>query len=154
MALQQAFYKKHFKGFIETVPAYASLAVFYDVAAVKKNYPVTTSAFEFVKSFTEQLISKINDADETAKRLPINIPVYYNGEDLADVARQHQLSVEEVIRIHTGKPYLVYMIGFLPGFAYMGKVDERISTARHATPRAHVKPGSVGIAGFQTGGCP
>lgn len=151
LALQQAFYKNNFKGFIETVPAYASLAVFYDVAAVKKNAAVTTSAFEFVKCFTEQMISKIDAVTETSKTVPINIPVYYNGEDLAGVARQHQLSVEEVIRIHCGKIYLVYMIGFLPGFAYMGKVDERIITARLATPRTHVKPGSVGIAGFQTG---
>lgn len=151
MALQQAFYKNHFKGFIETVPAYASLAVFYDVAIVKKNDAVTTTAFEFVQSFTEQLLSELNDADEITKRVPINIPVYYNGEDLAGVARQHHLSVEELIRIHTGKIYRVFMIGFLPGFAYMGKVDERIATPRLAIPRTHVKPGGVGIAGFQTG---
>ena len=151
MALQQAFYKNHFKGFIETVPAYASLAVFYDVAIVKKNNAAAATAFDFVKSFTQQLIRELQDADETTKEIIINIPVYYNGEDLAAIAMQHQLSVQEVIRIHTAKTYRVFMIGFLPGFAYMGKVDERIATPRLAIPRTHVKPGSVGIAGFQTG---
>ncbi len=151
MALQEAFYKNNFKGFIETVPAYASLAVFYDVAIVKKNNAVAATALDFVKSFTEQLIGELKDTDETTKEIPINIPVYYNGEDLAAIAMQHKLSVQEVIRIHTGKTYHVFMIGFLPGFAYMGKVDERIATPRLAIPRIYVKPGSVGIAGSQTG---
>ncbi len=151
IALQQAVEKNKFKGFVETVPAYSSLAIFFDVAAVKNNYADKTTAFEFVKTFTEKLIGEINDTAVIAKRETISIPVYYNGEDLDYVAEQHKLSVAELISIHTEKTYRVYMIGFLPGFAYMGKLDERIATARRSSPRTNVKAGSVGIAGFQTG---
>jgi inhibitor of KinA len=150
IALQQAFAKNNFKGLIETVPAYASLAIFYNVATVKINYTAHATAFDFVKNFTDQLISEINFT-ETPKNNLITIPVYYNGEDLGNVALQHNISAEEVISIHTSKPYHVFMIGFLPGFAYMGKVEESIATPRLATPRTNVKAGSVGIAGFQTG---
>ncbi len=150
MALHQAFAKNSFKGFIETVPAYTSLAIFYDVPTVKKNYRADNTAFDFVENFTHQLISNINFT-ETLTSNTITIPVYYNGENIEQVALLHNLSVEEVINIHTKKMYRVFMIGFLPGFAYMGKVDERIATPRLATPRTNVKAGSVGIAGFQTG---
>ena len=150
MALHHAFQQNKFRGFIETVPAYASLAVFYDTAIIYKAYPVTTTAFDLVKNITEQLVKNIHTA-AIIKGNTINIPVYYNGVDLETIATQHQLSVEEVIRIHASKTYRVFMIGFLPGFAYMGKVDERIATPRHATPRINVQAGSVGIADLQTG---
>jgi inhibitor of KinA len=150
MALQQALAKNNFKGFVETVPAYASLAVFYDAVIVKNNYPVTTTAIDIVKNCVEKLIYEINST-AVIKRTTIAIPVYYNGEDVEAVAKLHQLSIEEVINIHTAKTYRVFMIGFLPGFAYMGKVDERIATPRLSSPRTNVQAGSVGIAGFQTG---
>ena len=150
IALQRIFERQHFEGFIETVPAYNALAVFYDVAIIKHRYQIEISAFNFVKSFTEDLLAELNTGI-VIKPEAIIIPVYYNGEDLESVAQQHQLSTAEVVAIHTAKPYRVFMIGFLPGFAYMGKVDERIATPRHAAPRANVKAGSVGIAGLQTG---
>ncbi len=81
----------------------------------------------------------------------IEVPVLYDGDDLAFVAQQHQLSHEDVISIHTANEYRVFMIGFLPGFAYMGSVDQRIATPRKSTPRTAVPAGSVGIAGIQTG---
>ena len=150
IALQQAFAKNNFKGYIETVPAYTSLAIFYDVAIVKRNYSHAATAFDAVKKITKQLLTQI-DVSIINEKTIIAIPVYYNGEDLDNVALQHNISAEEVITIHTSKPYRVFMIGFLPGFAYMGKIDERIATPRLVTPRTNVKPGSVGIAGFQTG---
>ncbi|GAB2837907.1 5-oxoprolinase subunit B family protein [Ferruginibacter profundus] len=150
IALHQEFSKNNFIGFIETVPAYCSLAVFYNAAMVKKNNPAATTAFEWVKNFTMQLIHETT-IDTVNELETITMPVYYNGEDLEYIATQHQLSVDDVISIHTAISYRVYMIGFLPGFAYMGKVDERIFTPRLATPRTNVKAGSVGIAGFQTG---
>lgn len=149
-ALAKAFHKNNFKGFVEAVPAYSSLAVFYDVETIKKNYKVETTVFDHVKIFTEKLISKMTTSVITNKEV-ITIPVHYNGEDLHHVAKLHGLSVAEVISIHTGRPYRVFMIGFLPGFAYMGKVDERIATSRHPSPRINVKAGTVGIAGLQTG---
>ena len=151
MALQQLFAANHFKGFTETVPAYASLAVFFDVRMVKKNYVVSTTVVDFVKTFTEQLIEKLNDDVPEVQRNTITIPVYYNGDDLALIANEHQLQEVEVIRIHTSKIYRVFMVGFLPGFTYMGSVDERIATPRRSSPRIKVPAGSVGIAGFQTG---
>jgi inhibitor of KinA len=151
MALQQAVLQTPFKGFIETVPAYASLAIFYDLAEVKNNNTAHITAFDFLKYYTEQLLLELKAVSSAENKPPVEIPVYYNGEDLVVLAKLHQLSVEEVIRLHTEKTVRVFMIGFLPGFAYMGKVDERIATPRLAIPRTRVKPGSVGIAGSQTG---
>ena len=82
------------------------------------------------------------------------IPVCYEdefGPDLEDVARFARCSAEEVVRLHSEHTYRVYLIGFLPGFAYLGKVDERIGMGRQETPRMRVAAGSVAIAGFQTG---
>jgi inhibitor of KinA len=150
IALAQALQENNFKGFVETVPAYNSLAIFYDTAAVKKYYAPFTTAFEFVTKFIEEKINTTRMLNLENKRV-INIPVYYNGDDLAAVADEKHLTVEEVIRIHTSKAYRVFMVGFLPGFAYMGKVDERIAVPRLSSPRNNVKAGSVGIAGLQTG---
>jgi inhibitor of KinA len=149
--LQLLFAKNNFKGFVETVPAYTSLAIFYDTVTIRHNYKEVTTAFDFVKMHTEKLINEIAGSFTGIKRKTITIPVYYNGEDLEHVAMQHRLSIEQVIKIHTEKTYRVFMIGFLPGFAYMGKLDERIATPRLSSPRTNVKAGSVGIAGFQTG---
>ena len=151
LALHQLFAQKSFNGFIETVPAYNSLAVFYNVTEIKNNNTSYTTAYDFVKSFTELLLAELNSNPSFIINKTITIPVLYNGEDLASVAEQHQLSIEDVISIHTAKPYRVFMVGFLPGFPYLGKLDDRIATPRLAAPRLNVKAGSVGIAGFQTG---
>jgi inhibitor of KinA len=84
----------------------------------------------------------------------LEIPVYYGGEfgpDLEDVANMHGLTPEEVIRIHSGVTYTVYFLGFVPGFAYLGEVPDRIATPRVAVPRKKVEAGSVGIADNHTG---
>jgi len=151
IALQQAFAAGFFTGFGETVPAYSSLAIFYDAVAIRKYHPAEVSAFDFVKKHTEQLISRLGEADNQSEKARITIPVYYNGDDLNEVAHQHGMTKEELVSIHSEKEYRVYMIGFQPGFAYMGKLDERIVTPRKATPRTIVPAGSVGIAGLQTG---
>jgi len=84
----------------------------------------------------------------------VEIPVCYGGDlgpDLDDVARMHELSPDEVVRLHSAAEYLVYMIGFMPGFAYLGGLPERIATPRRKTPRTAVPAGTVGIGGRQTG---
>src|SRR4029453_17101312 len=84
----------------------------------------------------------------------VEIPVCYGGElgpDLEDVARAHDLSIDDVVGIHSGDEYLVYMVGFMPGFAYLGGVSERIATPRRPVPRTRVPAGTVGIGGSQTG---
>jgi inhibitor of KinA len=94
--------------------------------------------------------------DVTVKQHPrvVEIPVCYGGEfgpDLGYVAEHNQLSVEEVIEIHTSGQYLVYMIGFAPGFPYLGGMSERIMAPRRQSPRLAIPAGTVGIAGMQTG---
>src|SRR5699024_11477928 len=82
------------------------------------------------------------------------IPVCYGGEygpDIENIAENAGLSVEEVIKIHSSRDYLIYMLGFLPGFCYLGGLDERIHTPRLANPRIKINAGSVGIGGSQPG---
>ena len=84
----------------------------------------------------------------------MEIPVCYGGEygpDLDFVAKYNRLTPEEVVRLHTSAEYLIYMLGFTPGFSYMGGMDERIATPRLESPRVLIHAGSVGIAGKQTG---
>lgn len=133
--------KQSFEGFVESVPAYSSLAVFY-----KTNF-----TFDFVKSFLEKRIASQEVNESELSPAILELPVLYDGEDLDFIAQQHHLTCDEVISIHTSKAYRVFMIGFLPGFPYMGSVDERIATSRKSSPRIAVPAGSVGIAGIQTG---
>jgi KipI family sensor histidine kinase inhibitor len=81
----------------------------------------------------------------------VEIPVVYDGEDLAEVARRTGLEVEEVAARHGGRDYRVWMLGFAPGFPYLGVLDEALRVPRRATPRARLAAGSVAIAGLQTG---
>ena len=87
-------------------------------------------------------------------REPVRIPVCYGGDlgpDLPGVAAFAGMREAEVVRVHTGTVYRVFLLGFVPGFAYLGIVDRRIAMPRHTTPRVRVPLGSVGIAGVQTG---
>jgi inhibitor of KinA len=142
--------KYPFEGYIEAVPAYASLTVFYDVLQVRNAYSETNTAYTFAENYLITALAKLESAEGKDSNL-IEIPVVYQGEDLAFVAAHNHLSIEEVIIIHTSATYRVFMMGFLPGFAYLGGMDERIATPRKSTPRTKVPAGSVGIAGKQTG---
>jgi KipI family sensor histidine kinase inhibitor len=132
------------RGIIETVPAYVTLLVHYD---------------PLVLSFTElqnYLRTKIDLVEEITHREPrlIEVPVRYGGEhgiDLESVAAKLQLQVEEVIDRHRGMVYTVYMMGFTPGFPYMGKLPEALVLPRLERPRTRVPAGTVAIAGSQTG---
>jgi inhibitor of KinA len=150
VALFQLLREKPFDGFIESVPAYSSLAVFYAPEIIQTNLKIT-SAFDFVKKYLEDVLVHEFKFHESNEHRILKIPVFYNGEDLDFVANQHQLTKDEVIAIHSLKTYRVFMIGFLPGFPYMGTVDDRIATPRKSSPRTSVPSGSIGIAGYQTG---
>jgi len=88
---------------------------------------------------------------ETVVTRSVEIPVIYDGEDLGEVARRTGLGVEEVIKCHSGRDYRVWMLGFAPGFPYLGVLDEVLHLPRRASPRARIAAGSVAIAGAQTG---
>jgi inhibitor of KinA len=142
--LQLAEFIEHnsFTGFIELVPAYSSLTIFYDLRIVRQNFKQFPTAFSAVQNFAEMALKNLK------------IPVCYHknfAPDLEFVAQNANLTIDEVIKIHTSKYYRVFMIGFLPGFAYLGEIDEKISAPRQSTPRNWIEKGSVGIAGRQTG---
>ncbi len=145
--------KNQFSGFIEIVPAYSSLSVFYDVLKVRKEFPHFETAFEAIKSFIENALENLSNISENKSRL-IEIPVGFSKEfalDLEFVAEINNLEKSEVVEIFTSRTYRVFLLGFLPGFAYMGELDERIVAPRKDSPRKKVPKGSVGIAGKQTG---
>jgi inhibitor of KinA len=135
----------------DIVPAYTSLAVHYNPLAIVKEEGHQT-IFETVVSQIKKIIDERDDQPEETQRV-IRVPVCYEkryAPDLEQLATEKELTVQQVIELHTAKSYRVYMIGFLPGFAYMGEVDERIAFPRKQQP-ANVAAGSVGIAGKQTG---
>ncbi len=99
------------------------------------------------------MLHRLGEASEPPPRT-VEIPVCYGGEfgeDLAFVAEHADLTPDEVIEIHSGAEYLVYMLGFAPGFPYLGGMPERITAPRRDSPRLKIPAGSVGIAGSQTG---
>ncbi len=153
VALSNRLAKDPFPGFIESVPAYASTSIFYDIAEVRRNFPEFPNAFHAVSSIVDLALEDLDTTASSPSRL-VEIPVRFDAEagpDLDIVAESAGISTESVIEIFSGTVYRVFMLGFLPGFSYMGEVDERIATPRKSTPRAVVPKGSVGIAGKQTG---
>ena len=134
----------------DLIPAYGTLTIVYDVNSIRQHHP---SAYEWVKRETESALHDCGESEALAAR-KLQIPVCYDfefGFDLKQLARARKFSVDEVIALHTQETYRVYMLGFLPGFAYMGIVNEKIAAPRLSSPRRHVPAGSVGIAGNQTG---
>jgi inhibitor of KinA len=139
-------------GMIEAVPAYSSLTVYYDVLSLRK-MPEGTVLYNHMKAQVQERINGLKDlSNDTPCRL-MQIPVCYDpvlAPGLKELAATRNLSINDIIQIHTTRTYRVYMLGFLPGFAYMGEVDDRISIPRKMQPE-NVAAGSVGIAGKQTG---
>ena len=137
--------KENIDGIVELVPTYCSLLINYDV--LKIDY---STLVEKLKTFLNNNLETAEGEEVTL----VEIPTLYNdefGPDLSYVAEYNKLSKEEVIKIHTGTDYLVYMLGFMPGFTYLGGMSEKIATPRLESPRLQIYPGSVGIAGKQTG---
>lgn len=137
----------------DIVPAYSSLVIFYDLLILENKKPINKSCLEIVLAHVKKILAE----DIKISSLParkIKIPVCYSEKyalDLDDISKEIKMSANEIINLHTARKYRVYMIGFTPGFAYMGEVDERIAMPRKVQPRTKVEAGSVGIAGTQTG---
>ena len=149
--------KYPFTGMVEYVMSYTSLVVYYNPFVVKKAAEnKDKSALQLVTDYLDGCMEKTQAADEKKANV-VEIPVCYGGKygpDIEFVAEYNHLSVDEVIQIHTAPEYLVYMIGFCPGFPYLGGMDERIATPRRDMPRLEIPARSIGIAGQQTGGYP
>ena len=140
-------------GVIEYVPAFASVAVHYDPMQVGAGGDSSETPQARLVETLRAALSSVRD-EMVLPAAIVEVPVCYGGElgpDLEDVARAHDLSVDEVVEIHSGGDYLVYMVGFMPGFAYLGGLSERIATPRRSVPRTRVPSGTVGIGGSQTG---
>lgn len=158
MLISAALEERPFAGFIECVPAFASIAIHYDPWLVRKSRILAEhgdgTIFETVCSRLQPYLrmEQLNNSVQIART--IEIPVCYGGEegpDLSFVAEHNGLTDNQVISIHSSVTYLVYMLGFAPGFPYLGGMSEEIATPRQGTPRTIIPQGSVGIAGQQTG---
>jgi inhibitor of KinA len=146
LAAADALRRRRVPGMRDIVPAFASLAVHFD--------PLSAAVDDVEAAVTDVLASEPGSVVEAVTRPPLEIPVCYGGAfgpDLDAVAAWSGCSADEVVAIHSEPTYRVFMLGFLPGFAYLGTVDGRIAMPRHPAPRTQVAAGSVGIAGQQTG---
>ena len=138
----------HLEGIVEMVPTYCALLIQYD--ALRYTYAEICHILEPIYN------QPVRAADNELVTV-VEIPTVYGGKfgpDLGFVASHNQLTEDEVVTIHSGTDYLVYMMGFIPGFTYLGGMDPRIATPRLSSPRTVIPAGSVGIAGEQTGTYP
>lgn len=143
-SLNEAMAKVKPKGIVETIPTFRSLMVQYD--------PLVLSYTELVK-LLEQFMQQEGEAKELHKKI-ITIPVCFGGNmgpDLKDVADYHHMTTDEVIRLCCSKDVLIYMLGFTPGYPYIGGMPKELATPRLSSPRLKVPAGSVGIGGEQLG---
>ncbi len=143
-AFNIALEKRGLPGIVETVPTYRSLTVHYRPEIIR---------FEKLREALKELLGSL-DAVEIPPASVVEIPVLYGGDmgpDIGFVAEHNNKTIEEVIKIHSAPEYLIYMLGFTPGFPYMGGMSAEIATPRLTSPRVKIPGGSVGIAGSQTG---
>jgi inhibitor of KinA len=139
-------------GVKEMVPAYSTLTIYYDLAYWTRNHENNLTALDLIKAEIEKRLSRPVIIHQREERT-VRIPVCYETAialDIEQVADLKGITPDEVIALHSSVTYKVYMMGFLPGFAYMGEVDEKIAVPRKPQP-TNIIAGSVGIAGKQTG---
>jgi len=128
-------------GVVEVLPTFRSLMVFYD--------PLKISYKKLCKKL--QACPALPEDRAVGEKKILEVPCWYEGPDLADMEALTGLPREQIIEIHSSVDYKIYMMGFLPGFVYLGGLDPRICAPRLPTPRTRIEPGSVGIGGNQTG---
>lgn len=144
MALKMVLEQKPIRGIVELIPAYCSLLIQYDPMDLR---------YGQLRDRLEALVTQLDEVEMPPKQV-VEIPVAYGGEygpDLGEVARAHNISEEDVIKLHSEPEYPIYMLGFVAGFPYLGGMNKAIATPRKKSPRLKIEAGSVGIAGEQTG---
>jgi len=145
---------KKMSGMLELIPSYHTLTMVYDMTNFLSS---TQTASTQLLNFCNNMIDEFENyliAQKNIQSTLYKVPVCYEkifGIDLDNISKTNQISCAEIIQIHTAFEYDVYSIGFLPGFTYMGVVNDKIKINRHDKPRNEVSAGSVGIAGLQTG---
>ncbi len=148
-----AYLAEHpFEGLVEYVPAFTTVTVYYNPWVISEKGQF--NPYTKVTGFLQRMLPFVAESTQQQSQRVVEIPVVYGGDfgpDLEVVAAHNGLSPEEVIALHTQPDYLVYMIGFAPGFPYLGGLPEKIATPRRKSPRQVVPAGTVGIAGNQTG---
>jgi inhibitor of KinA len=148
-----AYLEEHpFAGFMEHVPAFTTLTVYYNPWLASRAGRL--DPYAEVERQLQELLRQVQVPVDSVAAPIVEIPVCYGGSfgpDLEWVARHTALTTEQVVALHTAPEYLVYMIGFAPGFPYLGGMNEQLAAPRKDQPRAEVPAGSVGIAGKQTG---
>ncbi|WP_052265867.1 5-oxoprolinase subunit PxpB [Pedobacter kyungheensis] len=152
-SFNQLLKQNPFPGLITTVPAYSTLTVFFDLIQVAQSDLPGKTCYEKVSGYLKQLSHSAPGLAVQAGKHVV-IPVCYGGDfgpDILTVAQNNDLTEKEVIALHSSAVYSVYMMGFVPGFAYMGGMSQSLSTPRKEVPQAAIPAGSVGIAGLQTG---
>ncbi len=152
--LSELITRDPFPGFIEAVPAIASTTIFYDPSGVLRGSSVEVTAYSLVHDLVRERAANLELSTDSNEAPTFEIPVSFGRDDaldIDDIAGYVGLSIENVIATFISSTYRVFMLGFLPGFAYMGTVDENIAVPRKRVPRLTVPAGSVGIAGRQTG---
>ena len=160
-ALVEALKDHPFPGLREVEASYTGVTVFYDPLILSRTSHLAedsrlSKGYREAKACVDALLKDLRFG-EASVREKVRVPVCYGGEygpDLEYVAEYHKMTPEEVVSIHTSGDYLVYMIGFAPGFPYVGGLPPEIATPRRDTPRLVIPAGSVGIAGSQTGAYP
>lgn len=143
-ALARKIEEQHIEGIMEVVPTFRSVLVQYDVFVC---------SYSQIRDVVHSLADNLNVLDKTAKKI-VKIPCCYGarfGQDLSDMEKLTGLDRDEIIAIHSSTDYKIYMLGFLPGFVYLGGLDKRIEVPRLKTPRVKIRKGAVGIGGNQTG---
>lgn len=143
-ALARKIEEQHIEGIVEVVPTFRSVLVQYDVFVC---------SYSKISDMILGLADHLDGFDKTTKKI-VKIPCCYGarfGPDLADMEKLTGLDRDEIIAIHSATDYKIYMLGFLPGFVYLGGLDKRIEVPRLKTPRVKIRKGAVGIGGNQTG---
>jgi len=152
LAMQRLLQKDRFAGICELVVGYSSITILYDAYLVAQKNKFNSTVSEFISAKLEKAFNDSADTIQTDGQIT-TVPVCYDADfakDLQIVSVTTGLSPQEIVRIHTSQTFYVFMIGFIPGFAYMGELDQRIQIPRKEKPEM-VSAGSVGIASGQTG---
>jgi inhibitor of KinA len=145
--------KNPFDGMVDIIPGYRSISITFDLFRVSTTQRCD-SASGFVREKLTRAYESCGSTKQSSHSRHLSIPVCYHPKfalDIEYIAEQKKISTGEIVRLHTAPVYQVYLIGFLPGFPYLGFVDTQLEVPRKSTPRAAIPAGSVGVAGKQTG---